>query len=162
MTRVTLKSLSLAAAVALAAPAAHAATATGSLLVSATVLDTCLVVATPLAFGSLDGGAATPDLAPATVTVTCTASKAGITVSLGAGDNVSGGQRHMISADDDEVPYSVFTDAGRSASVAVDGDIFDGPVTAAIPTAFSLYGLIPAGSYSTGIYSDTVTITVDY
>lgn len=160
--RLTKRILLLSTGLTVIGVAGFAATSTGTLLVTAAVLDTCLVVATPLAFGDLDGSAATAELAPAVVTVTCTSNKTGLTVDLGEGGNASAGQRYMVSVGGQTLPYDIYTDSGHSAEVAVDGEIFNGDVTAVIPTAISVYGMIPEGDYNLGAYTDTVTITVTY
>lgn len=147
---------------ALAAPSAWAATATTNLTVSATVIDTCVVSATALAFADLETSGPTTEVAPGEITVTCTADKTGLTVALGGGGNATGGQRRMDDGGGNFVPYDIHSDSGHSSEVAIGANIFSGNVTATVPQVIEVYGEVPAGSYASGNYGDTVLITVTY
>ncbi|MCG6903218.1 MAG: spore coat U domain-containing protein [Rhodobacter sp.] len=147
---------------AMSAQASVAATAVGNLTVTATVIDTCVVVATPVAFASLDASAATTEVTPGEIVVTCTSSKTGVTVALNGGENLSGAQRRMDDGNGNFVPYDLHSDSGHSSEVAVNGNIFNGDITAAVPTAIDVYGEVPSGAYNAGVYADTVLITVTY
>lgn len=154
--------LSIAAAgtMALAAPS-FAATDTAVLGVSATVADTCVVAASlPLAFATFDSGSVIDEDSAGLVSVICSSNKV-VQVSLGGGLNESSGQRQMIGTGN-LVPYNVHSDASHSTAVAVDGDLFNGAVVAAVPTNLSVYGQIPAGDYVAGTYADTITVTLTY
>lgn len=144
-------------------PATAAEQATANLGVSAIVADTCIMAATtPLAFATINTTQASNQATPGVVTVTCTASRGAITVTLGGGENASSGARRMATSGDDYLPYSVFKDSGHSESVAVDGAVYSGPVTAAVPKTIAVYGQIPAGNYNAGSYSDTLLVTLSY
>lgn len=115
-------------------PVQAAEQATANLGVSAIVADTCIMAATtPLAFATINTAQASNQVTPGVVTVTCTASRGAITVTLDGGENASSGARRMASTGGDFLPYSVFKDSGHAESVAVDGAVYSGPVTAAIP-----------------------------
>lgn len=78
-----------------ASHSAHAHSATGNLVVTAGVLDTCTVVVSPIAFATLNAATVANETAPGTITVMCTLSHGSATLSLGSGDNASGGSRRM-------------------------------------------------------------------
>lgn len=145
-----------------AAVEAMAATATGTLNVSATVADTCTVSGTDLAFGTLSTTAASVEVTPGVVTVTCTSAKASITVTLDGGLNASGGTRRMSNGAGSTVPYSVYASAGRSSAIAVGGQLYQGAIAAATPTGLNVYGSVVAGNYNAGSYTDTLTVTAVY
>lgn len=152
----------LAALAALLCAPAQAAVTTGTLNVSALVVDTCLVAATPLAFGAVSSAATTVELAPAVVAVTCTAAKPTVTVTVDGGASPDAGLRQMSNGGDGRVPYRLYADSGRASAVAVDGTLYAGPVAAVVPTLINVYGAVPAGTYAAGAYVDAATITVSY
>lgn len=141
-----------------------AATVTADLQVSATILNSCTVETTPLAFGSLDTTQTTNETVAGTITVLCTADHATTTVTLGGGNNESSGQRRMAGAvlTTTFVPYDVFSDAGHTSAVAVDAAIFSGSLTALAPQVVNVYGQVPAGSFGADIYADTILVTLTY
>ncbi|WP_417722386.1 spore coat U domain-containing protein [Salipiger sp.] len=146
-----------------AMPAAAAESTTANLGVTAVVADTCILTAgTALAFATINTTQASNETVPGLVTVVCTATRPGITVTLGSGENASGGKRQMESTGGDMLPYDIFTDSGHSSAVAVDGKLYDGAVNAAIPVALPVYGQIPAGNYNAGAYTDTILVTLSY
>lgn len=149
------------ASLACAAPA-FAATTSADLTITATVADTCIVSATTLTFGSLSGATTTDEATAGNIALTCTSNKTGVTVALGGGDSALGGQRRMSDSGSNYVPYDLFSDDTHNDDVAINGNIFSGNVTAAIPQSIDVYGQVPAGSYAAGAYTDTVVITVTY
>lgn len=158
----TKTAVALALAAGIAGPG-FAATETGNLTVTALVADTCiLATGTALSFATIDTANASSQAVPGVVTVTCTATRPSVTVTIGGGDNVSGSQRRMISTGGDFLPYDIFTDSGHSAGIAVDGELYDGGITAAIPQVLTVYGQIPAGNYNAGAYTDTLLVTLEY
>ncbi len=154
----------IASALTIGATASLAATSTGTLGVTAVVLDTCIVAATPMAFVDVDGSAATNQTTPGVITVTCTSAKTGVDITLDGGANLDGSQRNMTSINTTtDLPYNIYTDASHTAEVAVGGSIFSGNIPAVIPEIITVYGQIPAGAYGADLlYGDTVTITVTY
>ena len=143
--------------------AALAGTATGSLPVSAIVLESCTVVATPLIFaGAANIGSADVD-STATITLSCTPN-ADFYVSLDQGANAVSGARNMkIGSGTEVLPYEIYQDASRTQiwgnSAGVNTKAGTAPLGVATMTA---YGRIPstAAAASAGAYSDTVTVTV--
>lgn len=161
----TASKLSAAAIVLLCASslAALSATTTTNLAVTATVLDACIVTApNALVFGDLSAAAASNETIPGSIVITCTAAKTGLSVVLGGGANAASGQRQMADGGANRVPYNIFSDAGRTSSVAVDGTFYTGNVAAATPVTRTVYGQVPAGSYNVGLYTDTVLVTLNY
>lgn len=141
---------------------AVAQTAIGTMAVTATVADSCLVTATPLAFGTLSTTAVTDEVAPAQISVICTSPKTDKTITLNAGNNVDSGQRRLLGAGSTYVPYNIFSDAAHTLPVAVDGAIYTGDLTAVTPNLIDVFGQIPAGAYAIGTYLDAVTVTLTY
>ncbi|WP_322866322.1 spore coat U domain-containing protein [Aquicoccus sp. G2-2] len=159
----TLGAFGFACCAALAQPASAATSTTGDLSVIAVVADTCiLATGTALSFATVNTATTSNEVTPGLVTVTCTATRSAITVTLDGGDNLDGSDRQMKSTNNDLLPYEVFSDSGHTEAVAVNGTIYDKGVTAAIPQVIPVYGQVPAGSYNAGAYSDTITVTLNY
>ena len=152
------------AAVTAGAPA-FAGTATGSMLVQATVLESCTVVATPMLFGALtDVGSANVN-STATLTLACTPN-ADFDIAMNDGTNASSGQRRLKhSANAEFLNYNLYIDAGRSQPWGNTAGTNTKPGTAPLGTSVhTVYGQIPAGvaGVSAGAYADTVTVTVTF
>ena len=162
LTTKTLK-LSLLGALCAASTMASAAEETANLNVSAIVADSCTLTAvTALSFASIDSSSASNEVTPGSIVVLCTGNRTGASVTLGAGENESGGTRRMASTGGDLLPYTVYSDAGHSSVVASGGTVFSGNLTAVVPQAIPVYGQIPAGSYSAGLYTDTILVTLNH
>ena len=152
-------------AAALAASPAMAGTANGTMVVSATVLESCTVVATPMLFGALtEVGSANVD-STATLTLTCTPN-ADFDIAMNDGANASSGQRRLKhSANAEFLNYNLYIDAGRSQPWGNTAGTNTKPGTAPLGTSVhTVYGQIPAGvaGVSAGAYSDSVTVTVTF
>lgn len=171
MRKHAMKYLVLAASAAMISNAGNAATATGNLLVTATVTSACLVATLPVAFGVYNPTSVTPADATGTVTVTCTLGNT-YTIALDAGANPSTAgnvnTRRMLSGASDYLPYNLYLDAGRTT---VWGDGTSGslnPTTGTftstgLPQLYSVYGRVPINQYvAGGVYLDTVVATVTY
>ncbi|MFN3609553.1 MAG: spore coat U domain-containing protein [Hyphomonas sp.] len=147
-----------AAALAVSAQAAHAATANGTLDVQATVVNTCVVLTTPVVFASVGLDAVT---ANGSITVNCTNSSA-FTVALDGGDSGDISARTLSHA---TLPasfnYQLYTDAGRTT---VWGDGVTG--TQANGTGpsqtLTVYGVTTSTPDTAGAYADEVQVTVTY
>jgi spore coat protein U-like protein len=150
-------------------PVAHAATATTTFPVTATVLATCNVSATPLAFGNYTPGAGAVTNT-STVSVRCTRGTP-FTVALNAGTTTGGtlAQRLMATAAN-TLQYNLYT---TSAYTTIWGDGTGGSSTqagtgsgVATPVAFTAYGRLLDSAANqaavTGAFSDTITVTVTY
>tara|TARA_R110002049_G_scaffold142277_2_gene304141 strand:- start:19913 stop:20413 length:501 start_codon:yes stop_codon:yes gene_type:complete len=160
----TKRAAASAALIIASATSAHAAeVATTNLNVSALVLDTCVLsAATGVSFASINTAEASNEVTPGSVAVVCTSPRSGLTVSLGAGENASSGTRYMADATNNKLPYSLYSDSGRQSAVGVDGLIYSGAVSAAVPLVLPVYGQIPQGNYNAGLYSDTILVTLNY
>nr|MBV6630473.1 spore coat U domain-containing protein [Oceanococcus sp. HetDA_MAG_MS8] len=144
----------------LAGAQARAATATGSMVVSATVLSTCLVAVLPMAFGNYD---ATENDAQADVTVTCTGTTPW-TLDIDGGGSGSISAREMTDGGSETLGYQLYTDAGRTTVFGdgVTGDTVAGTGTGLAQTV-TVYGRVPASQFpAAGAYTDTVTVTLTY
>lgn len=135
--------------------------ATGSFLVNGSVLSTCSISTTNLGFGTytaavLDGSA--------TVTVNCT-STTNYTVSLSAGQNLSGGTRRLAGPLGSYLTYQLFQDSARTTAWG-DGTALGAKMTGVANGAaqgLPVYGRIPAGqNVRPGSYADLVVATVEY
>ena len=149
----------------LSAAPAMAGTANGTMLVSATVLESCTVVATPMLFGALtEVGAANVD-STATLTLACTPN-ADFYIGMNDGANASSGQRRLKhSANAEFLNYNLYIDSGRSQPWGNTAGTNTKPGTAPLGTSIhTVYGQIPAGvaGVSAGAYADTVTVTVTF
>jgi len=148
-----------------ASTSAFAGESDGTLLVSATVLENCTIVATPMAFGALtDVGSANVDTT-STLTLACTPG-ADFFVSMNDGANASGGARRMVGASSGEfLPYEIYTDNTHTTVWgSTEGtDTVAGTAPAGVAT-LTAFGRIASGtaSPSADVYSDTVTVTVNF
>lgn len=139
---------------------ARAATATGSMLVSATVLSTCLVAVLPMAFGNYD---TTQNDAQADVTVTCTGTTPW-TLDIDGGGSGSISAREMTDGGSESLDYQLYTDAGRTTVFGdgATGDTATG-TGSGLPQTVTVYGRVPASQFpAAGAYTDTVTVTLTY
>ncbi len=157
--------LALLPLLAMASPPAYADTATATFQVTATVIATCTVSATDLAFGNYDPVTATPTSGTSTVAVTCT-NGASYTVGLDNGGHFSSSTRHMIGGfgGTEELAYGLYQDSGHSTAWGntIGVDTYAGTGTGAAQN-LTVYGLIPAQqAVHTGAFSDTINVTVTY
>lgn len=155
----------LCAAMVTAGGGAMAATTTGLMPVTGSSLAACVVVATPMAFGTLNLLGASPNDSTASVTVTCTPGTA-YNVGLDNGLNYSTGTRHMKSATTASVvPYAIYSDATHATpwGSTIGTNTVPGTSTV-VPTILTAYGRVPSGTtpVAADLYSDTVTVTVTY
>lgn len=158
--RTGLLTFALAGAVGLQ-PTAQAATATTTLPVTATVLATCIVLATPLIFGNYSGAQLD---AQASVTVTCTLGTTFVVrLDAGAGSGATIASRKM-SFGANLLNYSIYRDAGHTQVWGqTDGTDTVAGTGALLPSIITAYGRIPAGQFAApGAYLDTVGVTVVY
>ncbi|MBD3828781.1 MAG: spore coat U domain-containing protein [Stenotrophomonas sp.] len=142
--------------------AAQAATATTTFQVTATVLATCQVSATPLAFGNYAGSQTD---ATSTISVTCTNGTAyNVGLDAGTADGATVTTRKMTGPGGALLGYALYSDSARITNWGntVGTDTVTGTGTGLAQT-LTVYGRIPAGSMPTpGAYADTITVTVTY
>lgn len=142
----------------------RAATTTAPLAVSATVLSTCVVVASPLVFGNYDPTSATATAGTTTFIVTCTdLTPYDIGLDAGTGTGATVASREMADGGV-FLNYSLYQDAGHTTvwGNTVGTDTVHDTATG-LPITYTVYGLIPAQqSVGAGLYTDDVTVTVTY
>lgn len=151
-------------AVVVAASGAQAASTLGTLNVTASVADTCVVNVTHVAFGSYTGGVTD---ASGAVSVTCT-NGTGYTVALdaGAGSGATVASRKLTHASqsDQTLSYSLYSDALHTSvwGQSTGTNTVAGTGTGAA-VSHTVYGRVFSSQYpKAGSYSDTVTVTVSY
>ncbi len=144
-----------------ALPAGAASTST-TFNVTATVLNSCAVAATDLAFGNYDPASATDKTGTSTITVTCTLGTP-FDMGLNNGNNASGSTRRMASGAA-RLTYQIYKDVGATqilGSVAASLGVSGVGTGAGLPTL--IHGVIPkAQNVGAGAYSDVITVSVDY
>lgn len=153
-------------AAALAPCAAYAAGSdTDTFEVTATVLASCDIVATDLAFGNYDPVAASPLDAETTLSVTCTNGTAYyVGMSLGDGSGASMATRRMTkSGGSQTLDYILYQDTQRTVlwgNTGVDRLSGTGDGTA---TTLHLYGRVPIQQTApAGAYTDNIVVTVSW
>ena len=160
--------LAMAGTLAMAAGSASAASpATTTLNVTANVASNCLVTAAPLAFtdydasGTVDGSA--------NLSVRCS-SGTPYTIKLGGGANGTIAQRLLVSGAN-QLEYNLFTSAARTTiwGETVGTDTVPGLGKGMSDTkanTHTVYGTIANSDANqnapTGLYTDTVAVTVEY
>jgi spore coat protein U-like protein len=147
---------------AIACGSAHAASATATFNVTAAVLDSCAVTASDLAFGVYDPTSASNKSGASTINVTCSLGTL-YTISLNNGTHASGTTRRM-AAGTNRLTYQVYRDVGATQ---IFGAVADALGVSGIGTGIAVpsvvYGVIPkAQNVGSGVYSDQITVTVDY
>lgn len=161
---------SLSMGLCLVATSAYAGSATSSFTVSASVISSCTIASTTLAFGNYDPivtNATTPLDVNGSFTITCTKGAA-TTVGLDVGTNAvhaTGTTRAMATAGPDYLSYELYQDTGHTTLWGNSGASLFTPAVAPSksPRTFSIYGRIPAAQGSTiGSYTDTVVATVNF
>ena len=147
---------------------AYAATATTSFGVSATVLNACTVAANPLDFGNYTPGTG-GRLINTAVNVSCTRGTS-FTVALNAGTTVGGTiTQRLMTNGTDTLQYNLYTGVGLG-SIFGDGTtgstVTSSGTGLATPVAVPVYGQLPDNAanqnVSTGVYNDTINVTVTY
>lgn len=144
---------------------AMAATDTDTMQVSATVVNNCVVAASPMAFGTLSGLGTTNIDTSATISLSCTPN-AVYDVAMDLGLTGVGGQRHLVNDSDasQTIPYGLYTNATRTNGWASGvGQTIVGTATGGSATLVA-YGRIAstATAVTAGSYADTVTVTVTF
>ncbi len=153
------------------APAVFPGTVNNNLMVTATVISSCSIANSPVAFGNYDGvvaNASTALTGNGSLTVTCTtASPANI--QLGQGANPASGStpasplRRTANGGSNFLNYSLFQDSSLSTvwgNTAGTGAAYTGTGTT---NTVTVYGSVPSGqNQPVGSYSDTVVASVTF
>lgn len=160
--------------------AVAASPATGTLSVTATVVDNCAFTTTPVAFGNYDpavvnaGGGA--DLTgTGTLLVTCTTGDA-ISIDLDQGGNPGTGSsatvpvRQMVSGGTNLLAYSLFWPSAAGAGGAVTATVWGtgggtsfGYSATGVQQTINVFGSVAKGqNVPGGSYSDTVNVAVNF
>ena len=145
---------------------ALAGEATGDMAVSASVLNNCTVVASPMVFGPItDFNAADVD-STSTLVLACTPNAA-YEVQLNDGINADSGQRRLANAAGDEfINYDIYSDTGRASRWGdeLTVDTVSGTANAVGTATLTAYGRIDQNetAVSAGAYSDQITVTVNF
>ena len=166
----TIAAAAVIAAAVLSPAAVNAGSSTGTLTVTASVAQKCILSSPTLAFGSYDpvvtNNSANLD-ASTTITVTCTKGATGITLGFGNSANAPAGctapQRCLLgSGHANYLNYQLYSDSGHSSvwTTAISESVTGGITT---PTSVTIYGRVPpAQDVSVDSYSDSVVATVNY
>ena len=162
----TLQRLLLLCAAAVAIPG-WAATATTTMTVSGTVVPACTISAAPMSFGTT-----IPNPIPANIDVTSTltatcSTGTPYTVALDAGTTAGGTivARRMAGPGGSTMNYGLFTSTARTATW---GDGTAGTSTVAGTgsggaQALTVFGRVPPQTVSSsGVYNDTITVTITF
>lgn len=143
---------------------AFSATATGTLTVTATVANTCIIDDATLAFGSYEPVVtnASANLDGSTkVSITCTKGASAKIYSTTAITD----RKITNQTGTDALSYTLYTDSGRSTALGIDDTADTIDVTNATGQAqgIDLYGRIVGGqNVSAGNYSGTANLTISY
>ena len=160
----------IAAAVLVAPRTVDAGSSTGTLTVTASVSQKCILSSPTLAFGAYDpvvtNNSANLD-STTTITVTCTKGATGITLGFGDSANAPSGctapQRCLVGAvHTNYLDYQLYSDSGRTSvwTTAISESVTGGITT---PTSVTIYGRVPpTQDVNVDTYSDTVVATVNY
>lgn len=146
-----------------------AGSSTGTLSVTASVAQKCIVGNATLAFGAYDPvvtNHATNLDQSTTITLTCTKGASGITLGFGSSANAPAGctapQRCLVSTGH-YLNYQLYSNAGRSTvwTTAIAETVSGGVTT---PTVVTVYGRIPSAQDASigASYTDSVTATINF
>lgn len=155
---VSATALALTIALPLVPAAAQAGSSSGTMAVLLTVEPACAVEAHPMIFV---GRAGRPLTAEAAIAVRCTIDTP-VAVTLDGGSNNNGSQRYLAGAGG-EVPYAIFSDAGRT-QLWLPNAAHDASVAVEAPLRLVAYGAIAAPDtlIARGHYSDSVAVRIDF
>ena len=144
----------------------YAATITGSLPVTASVINNCVLGSiTSVAFGNYDPTSTTPNNNTGSIVVTCTSGDVyniGLNAGTFAGATVT--TRRMTGPSAGGLAYALFRDAGRTLNwgVTIGTDTLQQTGTD-LPQTATVFGQIsPLQAVIAGSYADTVGITVTF
>jgi len=148
------------------APALNAATDTTTFTVSASIVDSCDVQATNLAFGAYSPSSSTAHNGTSTISVYCTVGT-GYSMALNVGTGGGVYTARKMTAGGNELLYNLYTSAAHT-TVWGDGTASTGTVSgtgAGLLSAVShtVYGQIGVNQDSLpGAYASTITVTLNF
>jgi spore coat protein U-like protein len=152
----------LAVAVMATGSPAFAASTTGSLVVTATVLASCTVVGSTIAFGNYSSAQIDQT---GNIAVLCTNGTAyTIGLDAGAGTGATTSNRKLTGSLGGTLNYALFRDSGRTNNwgTTAGTDTQAGTGTG-LTQNLTVYGRIASGQTPlAGVYTDTVTVTLTY
>lgn len=160
-----IKSIAAVGALSLASFSAVAATATSTLDVNATVVDSCAVTTTAVSFGDYNPVTAAEVTAQGAINVTCSN---GTTYEIGldGGGSADVANRAMDHAVAGTLTYDLFRDSARTSNWGntTASDVLAGLTGTGAEQVHPVYGRIDAGQATAakGSYTDTVNVTVTY
>ena len=145
--------------------AAQASTVGTTMPVTSLTLNACLVVATPMVFGTLNQLGGTPNDSQSTVVVTCTPGTV-YDVGLDNGIHAVANVRYMAPViGTGTIPYTLSTNAGRTTAWGntVGTNTVSG-TAGLVPTTLNVYGRVPSSAppVAANAYADLVTVTVTF
>jgi len=152
----------LAAAVMTSGAPVYAATSTGSLVVTATVLASCTVVGSTIAFGNYTS---TQVDQTGNIAVLCTnGTSYTIGLDAGAGTGATTSVRKMSGSLGGTLNYALYRDSGRTnnwgSTIGTDTQAGTGN---GLLQNLTVYGRIASAQTPlAGVYTDTVTVTLTY
>jgi spore coat protein U-like protein len=152
----------LAAAMLASSAPVTAATATGSLVITATVLASCTVVGSTIAFGNYTS---TQVDQTGNIAVVCTnGTSYSVALDAGAGTGATTSVRKLTGSLGGTLNYALYRDSGRTSNwgSTIGTDTESGTGTG-LTQNLTVYGRIASAQTPlAGTYTDTVTVTLTY
>lgn len=141
---------------------AAAGTATGSLSIQVTVESGCRIRDASLTFPNYVSGQTTAVTAEGRLIVeNCTPGN--LTIALDGGRSGNINARKLRNSSGDTLSYQLYRDAAMTSVAGTGSNAITGRLTSGTTRAFTIYGVIAAGQVvPPGVYSDTVTMTLDF
>ncbi len=139
---------------------------TFALIASATVINDCLVSATPINFGASVGVLTSALTASGTITAKCTSNDSyTLALNKGTTSGASLGDRQMAGAGSAVVHYQLYTNSGYSTiwGDGTSGTSTSGGTGNGSNQNYTVYAQVAAqATPAPHLYSDTITVTVTY
>lgn len=145
-------------------PALAATSVTTTFQVTATVVASCSISGTTIAFGNYSGAVLTQS---GTLTITCNAASTPYNIGLNQGTFGTAPYARQMGNGAARLNYGLYQNAGLTTNwgttIGTDTQVGTSSATAMTPTTTTVYGQIPAGQVvTTGAYTDTITATITY